>query len=272
MIDIHELPIPDWCLRCPHCDAALAGLEAHCCKQCGKPFNILQVLGQHRPIPDIGLTCPKCDYQLQGLMNQRCPECGTKFRVRQMLLDQSALGIVALPNLADPADHHLQKREPTYSGNEQPLPDFGLLCAKCDKPLTGSADGVCQHCKQPFDLPALIPGRAWVDISAYIPEEMRMLANPTLYGAHVPYLEDNAGLQTAYGMNLPFVSRRLTVPREFFFDALAAIASVSVNDAIGQTGEWQCPACGEAVPTDFDICWNCNAHQPSHKSPDECDD
>jgi hypothetical protein len=266
MIDIHQLPIPDWGLRCPHCAAPLAGLEAYCCRQCGQRFNILQVLGQHRPIPDIGLTCPQCDYLLTGLMNQRCPECGTEFRVREMLEDTSPLGTVAPSTLAEPPDHHIKKREPTYTGFERPLPDFGLYCSDCDRPLAGANDDTCPHCQHPFDLLALMRGRDWVDISPYVPKEMRMLTNATLYGAQVPYLIDNAGLRTAYGADLPFVSRRLRVPREFFWDALAALASVSFDKATGPPGEWQCPTCGEAVPADFDICWNCNGRQPS----DEC--
>ena len=272
MIDVHELPIPDWGLRCPHCDAPLAGLEAYRCGQCGQSFNILQVVGQHRPIPDIGLTCPQCDYLLRGLINQRCPECGTEFRVREMIEGTSVQVTVISSTLADPPDHHIKKREATYTGRERPLPDFGLVCSNCEKPLAGATTDDCPHCQQPFDLPALIRDRDWVDISPYIHKEMRMLANPTLYGAQVPYLMDNAGFAAAYGSDLLFTSRRVRVPREFFFDALAALASTRFDETGGQAGEWRCSTCGEAVPADFDICWNCNECQPNPKPSDEGSD
>jgi hypothetical protein len=98
---------------------------------------------------------------------------------------------------------------------------------------------------------------------------MRMLANSILYAAQVPYLMDNAGLRNAYGSDLPFISRRVRVPREFFFDALAALAEADHGESDAKSGEWECPACGETVPADFDVCWNCNSEQDTGNLSDE---
>lgn len=31
---------------------------------------------------------------------------------------------------------------------------------------------------------------------------------------------------------------------------------------------WKCPACGELVEQDFDVCWNCQTPRPSAKTDD----
>jgi DNA-directed RNA polymerase subunit RPC12/RpoP len=85
MRSIHELPVPDWGLRCPGCHSPLAGLPEHRCGTCGKPFEMGRLLGRHRPIPDLGLTCEKCEYPLVGLIDCRCPECGAEFDLVELL-------------------------------------------------------------------------------------------------------------------------------------------------------------------------------------------
>jgi len=89
MIDIDQLPVPDWGLRCPACDEPLAGMPEHRCGRCGQRFNIRQLLGQQRPVPNLGLTCEECGYLLTGLTEDRCPECGTEFSIRDMLGPES---------------------------------------------------------------------------------------------------------------------------------------------------------------------------------------
>lgn len=31
--------------------------------------------------------------------------------------------------------------------------------------------------------------------------------------------------------------------------------------------EWDCPSCGQAVPGNFEVCWNCNAPRPTGPAP-----
>ncbi|MCP4247128.1 MAG: hypothetical protein GY778_08770, partial [bacterium] len=175
-IDIDCLPIPDWGLRCPRCDAPLAGMSQHRCRCCGHAFNIRHLLGRRRPIPDLGLTCPECGYLLTGLMEERCPECGKGFSVRAMLEDSSRDGAFCFADTADPDAHHIKKREPTLSGSERPMPDFGLVCSSCDHPLAGATEANCPRCGEPFALCALVPDRDWLNIADFVPRDLRPLA------------------------------------------------------------------------------------------------
>jgi rRNA maturation endonuclease Nob1 len=259
MIDPDELPIPDWGLRCPKCDTPLAGMKEHRCEACGEPFNILRVLDAHRPVPDLGLQCNECGYLLQGLPSGRCPECGAEFSVQEMLVDQLRMGSGAAiaSQLADPDDHHVKRREPTYTGDERPMPEFGLACSECAQPLAGADRDTCPACGQPFDLEAMVPPGDWLDITRFIPRGILILAKPILYAAGVPYLVDNAGLMGVYGGRIPLISGKIRIPREFFFDALHAMAEADEPDDSEAPGAWTCPACDEDVPSGFEICWNC---------------
>jgi len=263
MIDVDQLPIPDWGLRCPDCQAFLAGMRAHRCERCGRQFSIRQLLAAVRPIPDIGLACRECGYLLTGLVVNRCPECGAEFSVREMLEEHSAFGAVYLGQAAEPEDHHLAKRPPVFTGRERPLPDFGLGCASCDHPLAGAEADRCPACNKPFDILAAVPRGDWVAIGRFVPRPLAAMVNTVLYGAQIPYLVDNARLTQLYGGQIPFVPNTLRVPRPFFFDALHAMATAERAQAQA-THDWTCPACHETVPAGFDLCWNCNApYEPS---------
>ena len=262
MIDADALPIPDWGLRCPNCDAPLAGMPEHRCERCGRAFNIRRLLGVHRPIPDIGLTCSRCGYPLTGLTASRCPECGTAFSVREMIEDQSPTGAVYLTQTDNPPDHHLKKREPTFTGHERPLPDFGLSCADCGRSLTGASADVCPGCGLPFDLPAVVPNGDWVNIRRFVPGWLSAIAKTVLYDARIPYVVDNARLSEVYGGNIPFTTSKLRVPRPFFFDALHALAAADEPAPAYTDAAWTCPSCNEQVPAGFEVCWNCNMPHP----------
>jgi rubrerythrin len=270
MIDPDELPLPDWGLRCPQCNAPLAGLEEHRCAQCGTSFNVLGLLGMHRPIPDIGLTCTECGYLLTGLVDERCPECGTGFSVAEMLEDWGHTSTPSLTLLADPSDHHVKKRDPTFTGHERPLPEFGLVCAECDQALTGADGDTCPACGHPFDLAGLVGDEEWVDVADFVPGHVRGLAKTILYGTEIPYLMDDAKLSQLYSGKTQFLARALRVPREFLFDALYALASAGEPPAAHAQDEWVCPACNELVPAGFEVCWNCNATHPD-EPPDAGD-
>ncbi len=269
MLDIDQLPIPDWGLRCLNCDAPLAGLQIHRCGACGQPFDMRYLLSMHRPIPNIGLVCQECGYLLTGLMDERCPECGTEFAVREMLEDQSALGVVDAVQLADPDDHYVKKREPALTGQERPLPELGLSCAECGSVLAGAAADVCPECGSSFDLSALVPDGDWVSVSEFVPANVPGVAKTILYGAQIPYLVDDAQLERLYGGRVRLFGGGIRVPRGFFFDALHAFAAADEPPAEYARAEWICLACNEHVPAGFEVCWNCGGPHPDEATGDQ---
>ncbi len=237
-------------------------MREHRCERCGQAFNIRHLLGVHRPIPDIGLTCEECGYPLTGLTANRCPECGTAFSVREMIEDRSSVGAVYLTQAADPPDHYLKKREPTFTGRERPLPDFGLSCSECGHPLAGVSADVCPGCGLPFDLQAIVPRGDWVNIGRFVPASLSAIAKTVLYNARIPYTIDNAKMSELYGGSIPFISGKLRVPRSFFFDALYAFAEADEPAPAYAGQDWTCPVCNKRVPAGFEVCWNCNAPCP----------
>lgn len=261
VLNISQLPVPDWGLRCPHCDMPLAGMPEHRCVHCGQPFSVSALLARKRPIPDLGLVCPECGYLLTGLTEERCPECGCPFSLRDILDEQSTLDFDDGPPVTEPADAHVRKRAPTFTGKERPLPQWGLECAACDHPLAGALADACPHCGEPFDLGRLPGSRDWVEVGEYLPAGMNVaLAKGVLYQGQVPYLvvgSVRTGPLQSTGAR--YVRIPLVVPREFFFDALECLATAGMSTIGRSTGEWQCPDCEEQVPGNFETCWNCGA-------------
>ena len=90
-IDLDQLPIPNWDLRCPTCDYTLNGLPSHRCPECGTAFDVRSIIptsvrlrepiftGRELPFPDFGLKCEKCDYPRAGARERRCPSCFEPF-------------------------------------------------------------------------------------------------------------------------------------------------------------------------------------------------
>lgn len=254
---IDELPVPDWGLECPRCGGPLAGAPSFRCRLCGHPFNIRQILARHRPIPDVGLSCPNCGYSLTGLTGSRCPECGVRFSLRAMLADEPPAILRDRPNWVEPSDHHLKRREPTFTGCERPLPDFGLICALCDQPLAGAVENRCPACGDPFELVDFAGNRDWVVIDRYAPHFTSNAVRAVLYGSRIPYLADVSWLG-----NLCVPESCVRVPREFFFDALFALQQALEPPADFARQPWTCPNCRQSVPKGFEICWNCGESHP----------
>lgn len=90
-VDLHQLPVPAWGLRCPKCQYLLDGLPDHRCPECGTSFDTAavagtwtqvrppQFTGHELPIPDFGLTCLGCEVAIAGWPTHTCPTCGTLF-------------------------------------------------------------------------------------------------------------------------------------------------------------------------------------------------
>ncbi len=261
MADVNILPIPDWGLNCPECNAPLAGMSSHVCERCGARFDMCHLIATRRPILPVGLTCPKCGYLLNGLDRNRCPECGKSFYVRQMLegttFVQLHLGIGS-----DPPDAHLPRRDPQFNGRERPVPEFGLNCPECEQPLVGVADEFCPECGAFLDLPSIPRGGDWVDISRYVLARVAPIARRVLYEARVPYMIGAAERRALSGFmsNMELVAT-LLVPRVFFLDAMYELTRAAPPEE-EHVPRWTCPKCGEDVPAGFEICWNCNADYP----------
>ncbi|MHC4798631.1 MAG: hypothetical protein ACYTF1_18500, partial [Planctomycetota bacterium] len=66
------------------------------------------------------------------------------------------------------------------------------------------------------------------------------------------------GLKRAYGFDISIFRDGILIPRIFFWDALYTINQSEQTMASKSDAEWLCPFCNEAVPGDFDVCWNCN--------------
>ncbi len=267
--DIFMLPIPNWGLRCPDCTQALAGLLEHTCNHCRSDLDMVRIVSSHRPIVDIGMRCGGCGYLLTGLTSERCPECGAGFSVRDFLERNLRVDVPVQFGELGYTDSHKKHREPVYTGHERPLPDFGLSCEHCRYPLAGATQDVCAHCGERFDVHGFRVTGGWVNLVpllSHFPMHTRANAQGILYQDQVPFLKDNAMLNTTLGINLGLGRRGLRVPKEFVFDALAALARADEPSEI--TEDWQCPACACDVPAGFDVCWNCMESHPGwHGGP-----
>jgi len=262
MVNVDQLPIPDWDLHCPGCGAALAGLSEHRCRQCGRRFNIRQLLELKRPVPALDLYCEECGYSLNGLPEHRCPECGAGFSVRELLDASTEFSAAWNVRETDPIDHYLKKREPTFTGQERPLPDFGLFCEECGLSLAGAPADVCPDCQQPLRLPEVVSRGGWVNLTRFVAGPLQPVVKSILYQNGIPYLLGSSGLSNIYTGIGPYVEERLLVPQEFFFDALYALADATQPASTEPAADWTCPECTESVPGGFDVCWKCGAFRP----------
>jgi predicted RNA-binding Zn-ribbon protein involved in translation (DUF1610 family) len=189
------------------------------------------------PIPDWGLTCPACHYPIRGLPTHRCPECGQTLVIEELIGPWTRL------------------RDPRFTGHELPLPDFGLLCRACQRPLAGATDFTCPACGAAFDPETWRPRRTWFILDAElcgplpVPGVQALLAAESV--PHFPMLEMTVG--EIYGGQSIMVNR-LRVASEFYFEVRWLLAQ-----ARQELGAWRCARCGEDNPAHFELCWNCQA-------------
>ena len=202
------------------------------------------------PIPDWGLLCPTCRYRLKGLPSHRCPECGTDLDIPSLIRPWTRL------------------RPPRFTGEELPLPDFGLECGKCGGLLAGAPARACTDCGETFDPQASRPPREWFILDAIlcgslpIPAVQLLMANETV--PHVPVDEKSIG-EIFGGHNVLY--DRLRAPSEFYFEVLwllqRAKREMEQVRTTGSRHDWKCSHCGEENPGHFDICWKCQRNQNS---------
>ena len=200
------------------------------------------------PIPDWGVECPRCRYPLLGLPSHRCPECGLSF------------------DMSDVVKPWHRLRDPHFTGQELPLPDFGLCCRKCQNPLAGARSRACRSCSEPFDPELIRPRRSWFIVDESLGGDVALAGLEILFSAErVPFARAPGKLlREIYGGG-DIIGSRLLVPREFYFEVLWLIRRAALDmQRVREHPEpdWTCPQCREEVPGHFDLCWNCESPRP----------
>jgi predicted amidophosphoribosyltransferase len=148
-------------------------------------------------------------------------------------------------------------RAPLFTGQERPLPDFGLHCAACEQPLAEAAGDLCSHCGERFDL-SLAPGKNWLSVEPFVPRHLIETCCSILHGAGIPHMRGRDMLM----LTKPTARRRIptahiVVHRDFYFDALYHLAEAARPTSQVASDPWICSSCDEQVPGGFEICWNC---------------
>jgi hypothetical protein len=203
------------------------------------------------PVPDCDLRCPRCDYPLRGLPTHRCPECGRKFNIERLLRPWTRL------------------RAPRFTGDELPFPDFGLSCSACGTPLCGAPTRDCLQCRAPFDPQATRPPRSWFLLDVRLGGGFALAAlEPLLAAERIPYIPVDLHSVTNVPVGIPITSRPVLVPSEFYFELLWLLRQRRRGPADGGSSTtrapaWRCPACGQRVPGNFELCWSCQAARPA---------
>lgn len=196
------------------------------------------------PIPDWDLSCPQCGYPVRGLPTHRCQECGTPFDIRELVRPWTRL------------------RPPRFTGQELPLPDFGVPCARCHVPLTGAVQRVCPHCNTPFDPETWPPKSEWFIVDQAVARGVAIpLVETLLANEYVPHAQaDEKTVFELYG-GQSITTTRLRVPREFYFEVLWLLCRARLDIAAARVAarrdQWRCRHCGARNPGHFEMCWNC---------------
>ncbi|MBL8880048.1 MAG: hypothetical protein JNG88_13085 [Phycisphaerales bacterium] len=194
------------------------------------------------PIPDWGLKCPRCEYSLRGLPKHICPECGLTLNMAELVKPWTRL------------------REPTYTGDELPIPDFGLRCGQCNAPAAGWPTHACPHCGHLATMRWIQPQEPWFQASAWasdLPGDSALEA--VLIDEAIPHIRSisrsgaDVLLARGVGAGVLFVSS------EFYFDYLALMQTLRLADQeqSAPRPEWRCEFCGEMCPENFELCWSC---------------
>lgn len=195
------------------------------------------------PIPDWSLVCPRCEYPLRGLPSHRCPECGKSLDMNEIVRPWTRL------------------RSPIFTGQEMPIPDFGLNCPVCRGALVGATTHHCPRCRTAIQMEEFRPSGRWFDAETWCGSGLLSAQVETMLATlQIPHIR----VQGRGTMDV-FLARGsaggvLYAATEFFFDFLDALRCL--RGALRRTtvaAPWDCRSCGEQVPGHFEICWNCES-------------
>jgi len=196
------------------------------------------------PIPDWGAHCPVCRYALVGLPGHRCPECGADLDMSEIVQTWHRL------------------RPPRRTGDERPIPAWGIQCRNCRRLLDGSDSLKCPGCGAATDGAHLRPPGEWFVVDETLAGDVPL---PTveilLAGRYVPYVRRSDKLLREIYFGPRMIGSRLLVPTEFYFDVIGILRGAAADMRAARVCEnqnpWTCDSCGEEVPAHFDVCWNC---------------
>jgi ribosomal protein L37E len=194
------------------------------------------------PIPDWGLHCPRCQYDLRGLMRHQCPECGLEFDIAEVVRPWNRI------------------RDPWFTGEELPIPEWGLQCRECGTSLCGITTYVCSHCGAAVPLPAkLRPHSEWFAVT---PEQggslSKELAEMVLLEHDIPHRRVSSS--QLYGEL--HTQWYITAASEFYFDVLFVLTReqqrIEASRADAER-KLNCQSCEAENPGNFLTCWQCGS-------------
>lgn len=208
---------------------------------------------QQLPIPDWDLVCPTCQYALRGLPTHRCPECGLRLDIPSLVRSWTRL------------------REPWFTGDERPVPQWDLRCRKCDIVLDGHDGEACNACGEPLTRSLVRPPRQWFLIDRHlcgplnVPEVVRLLQTEL-----IPHFRSDERTLAEIAVGGDSVDGRYRAASEFYYDVRYLIAEESKHVGevrrLARETTWHCSQCGEDNPGNFELCWNCGDPQ-DHSEP-----
>ena len=305
-----RFPVPGYGLACPVCKRSLDGAARDVCPECGVEFDLGRLLTEALD----GHSQQARREAVRILAAEASPDCPVASDLvnffassDQYTLSEAVAAAVRVarqrqeglaPEGADQADQGGADPEeralaaapgrPFFTGYELPIPNMGWHCAKCRYPLRGLPRHICPECGTAFDPGALLGSEPAVSLCTVSTEVEYAVVKSVLEARQIPHAFESADV-LADTLRLRFASRRrlgrVTVPREFYFDAVfwlrrateaerppeAGVASEAGRScgrcASGESeGEsvpdWTCPQCGESVPGGFEMCWNCCTTRP----------
>ncbi|MEM6460201.1 MAG: hypothetical protein AAF710_12505 [Planctomycetota bacterium] len=159
-----------------------------------------------------------------------------------------------------------------FDPDQLPVPDLGLSCVGCGYPLAFLEEHRCPECGRAFtldehvptgdDAPPLFAGGEAVHAT---PEIVALLE-----AYQVPFVRlrghFDAALGSYSGTILSQPAPPIGVPPGCYLEAIDLIRRLTQGEPMpelptpyAEGHDWVCDACGEANPSNFGVCWSCQA-------------
>ena len=154
-----------------------------------------------------------------------------------------------------------------------PVPDLGLSCPGCGYPLAGLTEHRCPECGRGFEMEEFVPKG---DMPPLFADGRAVRGTPDvvalLEAYQVPFVRLTGPVEAVLGgylgpaLNGPAAT--LGVPRSRYLESIDLLRRTSFGEPLPEPpdppvdgAEWPCPACGEENPSNFELCWNCEAER-----------